>query len=86
MACKKNHSKTDKIVKSLPVGQEGTGRHKCASCAYEIGYEHGLQKLENVDVKAVLNNLNESQKGDRRHRSAHAAYSLGYSNGVKDSY
>ena len=86
MACNKNHDNTDKIVKYLPIGQEGIGRHKCASCAYEIGYKHGLQKAENINLANVLDGLEESQKGDRRHRSPHAAYSLGYYNGVVDSY
>ena len=86
MACNKNHDNTDKIVKDLPIGQEGIGRHKCASCAYAIGYKHGLQKAENINLANVLDGLEESQKGDRRHRSPHAAYSLGYFNGVVDSY
>jgi hypothetical protein len=86
MACNKNHDNTDNLVKDLPIGQEGAGRHKCASCAYEIGYQHGLQKAENINLANVLDGLEESQKGDRRHRSPHAAYSLGYFNGVVDSY
>ena len=53
MACNKNHDSTDNIVKDLPTGQEGVGRHKCASCAYEIGYEHGFQKTENINVANV---------------------------------
>ncbi|MDY3317121.1 hypothetical protein PG630_07360 [Riemerella anatipestifer] len=86
MACDKIHEETDKKVKDLPTGQEGVGRHKCASCAYEIGYEHGLQRAENVNLASVLNELEESQKGDRRHKSPHAAYSLGYYEGVLKSY
>ncbi len=86
MACKKNHSETDAIVKNLPIDQGNVGRHKCASCAYEIGYKHGENRDEYVDLNSVLNSLEESQKGDRRHRSPHAAYSLGYYNGVIDSY
>ena len=86
MACKKDHTITDSIVRDLPIGQEGAGRHKCASCAYEIGYQHGLQKNENINLNTVLNSLEESQRGDRRHRSPHAAYALGYLNGVKESY
>lgn len=86
MACTKKHIQTDEIVKNLPIGQEGLGRHKCASCAYEIGYEHGLQKDESINLKNILDSLDESQKGQRRHRSPHAAYSLGYHNGVIDSY
>ena len=86
MACKKQHTETDNIVKDLPIGQEGVGRHKCASCAYEIGYQHGTQKAENINLETILNGLEDSQKGERRHRSPHAAYSLGYFNGVVDSY
>lgn len=86
MACNKEHLNTDNIVTDLPIGQEGAGRHKCASCAYEIGYQHGLQKAENINLEAILNGLEDSQKGERRHRSPHAAYSLGYFNGVVDSY
>lgn len=86
MACKKDHSETDVIVKDLPIDQGSVGRHKCASCAYEIGYEHGKTRNENVNLNLVINALEESQKGDRRHRSPHAAYSLGYYNGVIDSY
>ncbi len=86
MICKKQHLETDKIVTDLPIGQEGLGRHKCASCAYEIGYLHGSEKLENINLETILNGLEDSQKGERRHRSPHAAYSLGYFNGVTDSY
>lgn len=45
MACNKNHSETDKIVKDLPISQGNFERHKCASCAYEKGLENGKQKL-----------------------------------------
>jgi hypothetical protein len=86
MACNKNHNNIDIIVQDLPIGQEGAGRHKCASCAYEIGYQHGLQKEESINLGNILNGLEESQRGNRRHRSPHAAYSLGYHNGVLDSY
>lgn len=86
MACTNAHTTTDIIVTDLPIGQEGSGRHKCASCAYEIGYEHGFKREEEINLKDILDNLEESQKGERRHRSPHAAYSLGYYNGVLDSY
>lgn len=86
MACEKDHSKTDFIVKDLPIDQGKVGRHKCASCAYEIGYEHGFKRDEHINLNSVLNSIEESQKGERRHRSPHAAYALGYYNGVIDSY
>jgi hypothetical protein len=86
MACNKEHNETDLIVRDLPIGQEGIGRHKCASCAYDIGYSHGLNRAENINLEEVLDNLEESQRGERRHRSPHAAYSLGYYHGVLESY
>ena len=86
MACKKEHSETDSIVKDLPIDQGGAGRHKCASCAYEIGYQHGLERNESINLGNTLNDITESQKGERRHRSPHAAYALGYLNGVRESY
>lgn len=86
MACNKPHTKTDIIVEDLPIGQEGAGRHRCASCAYDIGFENGLVRAENINLENILDNLEDSQKGARRHRSSHAAYSLGYYNGVIESY
>lgn len=85
MACEKEHLETDSIVKNSPVDQGSSGRQKCASCAYEIGYKHGKTRSEHINLNSVLNSIEESQKGDRRHRSPHAAYSLGYYNGVIDS-
>ncbi len=86
MACRKEHLETDKIIKDLAIDQGGVGRHKCASCAYEIGYKHGFKREENIRLSDTLDNIEESQKGDRRHRSPHAAYALGYFNGVQESY
>ena len=42
MACNKDHSKIQHIMLSLPIDQGGIGRHKCAACAYEQGYQDGL--------------------------------------------
>ena len=41
MACKKDHSQIQRIMATLPTDQGGVGRHKCAACAYEAGYEAG---------------------------------------------
>ena len=82
MACNKNHSETDLIVKDLPISQGSFERHKCASCAYEKGLENGTQKLLNFDLQDFISNLEESQKGDRRHRSAIEAYTLGFFYGL----
>jgi hypothetical protein len=82
MACKKNHTESDLIVKDLPISQGNFERHKCASCAYEKGLENGKQKILNFDLKDFISNLEESQKGDRRHRSAIEAYTLGFFHGL----
>ena len=42
MACNKDHSAIQGIMAQLPYDQGGRGRHKCAACAYEIGYKLGL--------------------------------------------
>lgn len=86
MNCTKNHSKIQDIMKSLPTDQGGEGRHKCAACAYEKGYEDGRILESNIDINQILNNLDESQAQNQRHKSPHAAYALGYYNGVKDYY
>lgn len=82
MACNKNHSESDLIVKDLPISQGNFERHKWASCAYEKGLLNGTQKLLNFDLENFITNLEESQRGDRRHRSAIEAYTLGFFHGL----
>ena len=80
MACEKQH-RYDPQYNNLPVDQ---GRHRCAGCAYERGYEDGLNRKEKLDLD--LDSLPESQAGTVRHKSPHAAYAAGYLAGVEDSY
>lgn len=68
----------------LPIDQGGHGRHKCAGCAYEAGYEAGLNRAEDININ--LDQLPNSQAGAVRHKSPHAAFALGYLDGVKASY
>jgi hypothetical protein len=82
MACNKDHTNTDLIVKDLPISQGSFERHKCASCAYEQGVENGGVKLLNFDLEKFISSLPESQKEYRRHRSALEAYSLGFFHGL----
>lgn len=82
MACKKNHSDLETIMLSLPTDQGGVGRHKCAACAYEAGYQAGYNLDGTLSINHVLMNLEESQAGAQRHKSPHAAFALGYYNGV----
>ena len=83
MACEKQH-RYDPQYNNLPVDQGGAGRHRCAGCAYERGYEDGLNRKEKLDLD--LDSLPESQAGTVRHKSPHAAYAAGYLAGVEDSY
>ena len=81
MACEKSHSETDKIVKDLPVNQGGIGRHKCASCAYEQGFQNGKEHKEDFSVNDFISSLPISQKGLRRHKDPIVAYELGFYHG-----
>lgn len=86
MACKKDHSNIQSVMATLPYDQGGRGRHKCAACAYEKGYELGLQMAEEFSIADVLEQLDESQAQQQRHKSPHAAFALGYFKGVEDAY
>lgn len=81
--CDKDHRHNSKF-NSLPFDQGGAGRHRCAGCAYEAGYQAGLQRQENLVLD--LDELPESQAGTVRHKSPHAAYAQGYYDGVVASY
>ena len=82
MACNKVHSKLERKMLSLPTDQGGVGRHKCAACAYEAGYQAGYNLDGSLSIDNVLSNLEESQAGAQRHKSPHAAFALGYYDGV----
>lgn len=49
MACEKQH-RYDPQYNNLPIDQGGAGRHRCAGCAYERGYEDGLNRKEKLDL------------------------------------
>lgn len=83
MVCEKKH-RYDTRFENLPEDQGGAGRHRCAGCAYEKGYEDGLNRKEQLNLD--LDSLPKSQAGSVRHKSPHAAYALGYLAGIEDSY
>lgn len=86
MTCQKDHAKLQEIMKNLPFDQGGKGRHKCAACAYEQGFQDGKMLKESIDLSAILNNLEDSQAQKQRHKSSHAAYAKGYLDGVAEVY
>lgn len=79
-----NEHRHDQVFSNLPLDQGGKGRHKCAGCAYEKGYNDGRNLKESIQLD--LDSLPESQAGNVRHKSPHAAYALGYLKGVTDFY
>ena len=81
--CNNNH-RYDEKFNGLPHDQGGAGRHKCAGCAYELGYNDGLNRREHLHIN--LDELPYSQAGTVRHKSPHAAYAKGYYDGVEQSY
>lgn len=78
--CTKPH-RYNPIFGTLPDDQKVyRGRHKCAACAYETGYDDGFsQRSPHFERNA----LNESQIGEVRHKSCEAAYNLGYYHGLE---
>jgi len=81
--CKESHRYEDRFG-TLPDDQGGLGRHRCAACAYDRGFQDGLVRKEVLNLD--LDSLPESQAGTVRHKSPHAAYALGYLHGVSKSY
>ncbi len=86
MACSKNHSAVQEIMNTLPTDQGGKGRHKCAACAYELGFEAGYNLDEQINLGVLLESLEESQAQAQRHKSPHASYAQGYLDGVNKYY
>ena len=60
MACKKKHYDLVEKVETLKQSQAGAWRHKCAGCAYELGFKDGQndEKERIIDVVvSFLKNL-----------------------------
>lgn len=85
MSCQKDHSNIAAILNGLSDGQYKAGRHKCAGCAYELGYQDGLKRIEQINIEQRMQSLDDSQAGPQRHKSAQEAYALGYKNGLASS-
>jgi hypothetical protein len=78
MVCKREHRYLPNL-EGLPESQAGEGRHKCAGCAYEQGFDHAFDgQARNL----IIDLLDDSQAGTGRHKDIEAAYELGYSTGL----
>jgi hypothetical protein len=79
MICNEEHRYISDL-ENLPDSQAGEGRHKCAGCAYTLGYDDALgRRIPDLDADA----LNDSQAGTGRHKDVQAAYDLGYYHGLR---
>ncbi|MGL5130524.1 MAG: hypothetical protein ACRC7D_20885 [Aeromonas popoffii] len=75
----------DPYFDDLPQDQSHfNGRHKCAGCAYEEGYQMGLARERSIHIN--FDELPNSQAGTIRHKSVQAAFAKGYSDGILESY
>ena len=84
MTCQLEHRYNPEF-ESLPHDQSKfNGRHKCAGCAYDIGYLLGIEKESSININ--FDNLPDSQAGTVRHKSVQAAFAKGYLDGVLASY
>ena len=86
MSCQRDHSSISHIMAALPDDQGGTGRHKCAACAYDAGFLQGRSLMERIDIGQVIDSLDESQAAAQRHKSPRAAFAQGYLDGVRAYY
>ena len=80
-ACTTDHHYTA-MFRYLPNDQAAGGRHRCAGCAYDRGFEHGRRRAESPHLDLESLPLSVAVK----HKSPHAAWALGYGHGVKRSY
>jgi hypothetical protein len=80
MICKKAH-RHDPLFEPLPEDQSYPARHRCAGCAYEVGYNQGKRGERKIFSPEKIP---FSQAGYVRHRAAEEAFELGYSTGEQE--
>lgn len=84
--CQSPHRYSE-LFDGLPLDQSHpSGRHKCAGCAYESGFQYGLRRIKDFNINDIINSLPFSQAGTVRHKSPHAAFISGYQAGMQQSY
>lgn len=83
--CQREH-RYDPFFSRLPSDQGDFGRHKCAGCAYERGYQAGLNRLSLLNIEDQVNQVSHSQAGSVRHKSPIVAFAQGYADGLFQYY
>jgi len=82
--CQDSH-RYDSMFKALPEDQSYPFRHKCAGCAYELGFKAGVNNQE-PNVSQAMNSILKSQAAEVRHRSPRIAYYQGFTDGLNEFY
>lgn len=82
--CHKAHRYED-YFESLPKYQGTVSRHKCAGCAFELGYSHAIKGTAKAENDSILYSIPCSQAGSVRHKDAFIAYNKGYNFGLSMS-
>jgi hypothetical protein len=91
--CSHGHTAPSSVLANLPICQAGTGRHKCAVCAYAEGLKSAVGKRfagpaeecdqrHGVAPRDMLIALPESQAGIERHKCAYQAFEEGKKAGL----
>lgn len=75
--CHKAH-RYNIYFESIPKYQGAFVRHKCAGCAFELGYFHAINGMPKAKNDSVLKSVPYSQAGTVRHKDAFTAYIDGY--------
>lgn len=78
--CQQNH-RYNPSFETFPEYQGTNSRHKCAACAYDLGYSHAINGIPEATNDSVLADVKDSQAGNVRHKNAFIAYQEGYKSG-----
>ncbi|MEN4542796.1 MULTISPECIES: hypothetical protein [Pantoea] len=85
MATCQDAHRYNSLFNALPEDQSYPFRHKCAGCAYELGFSAGLtNQLPNES--AAIESILKSQAAEVRHRSPRVAYYQGFTDGLNEYY
>jgi len=82
--CQDSH-RYDDMFQTLPEDQSYPFRHKCAGCAYELGFQAGISNQEPNESEAI-DSILKSQAAKVRHRSPRLAYYRGFTDGLAVYY
>lgn len=78
-----NHINLINYFAYQPEDQGDEGRHKCAGCAYIIGYHIGYNN-KHYDLESVISMIPDSQAQPQRHHDPKRSANDGFNQGRTD--